>query len=192
MGVAIACDPTVAAVGGLGTGRAEAKGVAMAGPDDAALESHARRMFRLIYRIVRSVPDAQDLTHDALLKALRRQDQLRDSRKTAQWLNRIAVNTALDFMRRKARVGFDELVRIPPATTESPEHGAMRGETRAWLNEGLKRLSLRERTALMLRDVEQFPAGEVAKMMGCSPATVRSHIANARVKFRRYREENPL
>jgi RNA polymerase sigma-70 factor (ECF subfamily) len=47
-------------------------------------------------------------------------------------------------------------------------------------------LTERERTALLLRDVEGLPADEVAEQMNCSKATVRSHIANARIKFRRY------
>jgi RNA polymerase sigma-70 factor (ECF subfamily) len=42
--------------------------------------------------------------------------------------------------------------------------------------------------ALVLRDVEGMPAEEVAKQLNCSKATVRSHIANARVKFRKYVE----
>jgi hypothetical protein len=37
-----------------------------------------RRVFLLIYRIVRNVPDAQDLTQEAFIKALQRQDQLKD------------------------------------------------------------------------------------------------------------------
>jgi RNA polymerase sigma-70 factor (ECF subfamily) len=52
----------------------------------------------------------------------------------------------------------------------------------------LRLLSPRERAALMLRDVEGLPAEEVAKRLNCSKATVRSHIANARTKFRRYIE----
>jgi RNA polymerase sigma-70 factor (ECF subfamily) len=50
----------------------------------------------------------------------------------------------------------------------------------------LRTLTARERAALILRDVEGLPAEEVARQMNCSKATVRSHIANARVKFRRY------
>ncbi len=42
--------------------------------------------------------------------------------------------------------------------------------------------------ALLLRDVEDMPADQVAEHMNCSMATVRSHIANARIKFRRYLE----
>jgi len=46
---------------------------------------------------------------------------------------------------------------------------------------------------LLLRDVEDMPADQVASVMNCSMATVRSHIANARIKFRRYlAERRPL
>lgn len=162
---------------------------AEAAPGGDALETHMRRMFRLIYRIVGNVPDAQDLTQDALLKALGRREQLKDDRKAVQWLNRIAVNTALDFVRKRSRVAFEEIEAAPPAAVASPEQETLRAETRTWIEAGLKLLSERERTALLLRDVEQMPAAEVAQVMGCSTATVRSHIANARVKFRRYREE---
>lgn len=157
-------------------------------PAAVDFDVHMRRMFGLIYRIVGNVPDAQDLTQDALVKALRRREQLKDGRKTVQWLNRIAVNTALDFVRRRGRIAFEELGELPAGDTESPERAALRSETRSWLEEGLQLLSERERTALLLRDVEDMPASEVAQAMGCSTATVRSHIANARVKFRKYKE----
>ena len=46
--------------------------------------------------------------------------------------------------------------------------------------------------ALLLRDVEDLPPGDVAREMNCSMATVRSHIANARIKFRRYLESRKV
>jgi len=49
-------------------------------------------------------------------------------------------------------------------------------------------LTERERMALLLRDVEEIPADQVALQMNCSIATVRSHIANARIKFKKYWE----
>ena len=150
------------------------------------LDEHMRRMYRLIYRIVGNVADAQDLTQEALIKALRRQTQLKDDRKAKQWLNRIAVNTALDFIRRRTRITFEEIVTEPVHAGASAEQEISRSETRSWIEEGLKLLSDRERTALVLRDVEEMPAAEVAQVMGCSKATVRSHIANARVKFKEY------
>lgn len=154
---------------------------------------HLRRVFLQIYRMVGSVHDAQDLTQEAFIKALQRQDQLKDEQKAAHWLSRIATNTALDFLRRGRRIAFVELGEAPPRYLEqrhsdSAEDELLRGEQRDWLAAGLERLTPRERAALVLRDVEDLPAEEVARRLGCSRATVRSHIANARIKIRKYAE----
>jgi RNA polymerase sigma-70 factor, ECF subfamily len=155
-----------------------------------------RRVFLLIYRIVRNVDDAQDLTQEAFIKALQRQDQLKDLEKAAHWLSRIASNTAIDFLRRSGRVSFTDLEDTPaPALrsrAESPEQRVLRAEHRESLEAGLEILTGRERLALLLRDVEDLPAEEVAARLNCSKATVRSHIANARVKLRRYMERRKI
>jgi RNA polymerase sigma-70 factor (ECF subfamily) len=151
-----------------------------------------RRVFLLIYRIVGNVADAQDLTQEAFIKALQRQDQLKDLDKAAHWLSRIATNTAIDFLRRHGRVSFCEIDMLPEPLgapeSENPEQAVLRAEQKEYLDRGLEHLSERERAALLLRDVEGLPAEEVARQMNCSKATVRSHIANARIKFRRYLE----
>ena len=152
------------------------------------VSEHLRRIFVQIYRIVGNAADAQDLTQEAFIKALQRQDQLRDEQKAAHWLSRIAHNTAIDFMRRSGRVSYCELDEGAAGHEESPEQALLRSEQRNYLEDGLRLLSPRERSALMLRDVEGLPAEEVAKRLDCSKATVRSHIANARIKFRRYIE----
>lgn len=154
--------------------------------DGEFVEENLRRVFRLIYRVVGNVPDAQDLTQEAFIKALRRRSQLKDPQKASQWLGRIAVNTALDFVRQRKRVQFEPLDKAPEISTETPEQALLRGEKRRYIEDGLRLLTGRERAALMLRDIEGLPAAEVARQLGCSPATVRSHIANARVKFRKY------
>jgi len=152
------------------------------------ISDNLRRIFIQIYRIVGSVADAQDLTQEAFIKALQRQDQVKDEQKAAHWLSRIATNTAIDFLRRSGRATFCDLDEAPMSHTESPEQILLRSEHRDYLEDGLRLLSPRERAALMLRDVEGLPADEVAKRLNCSKATVRSHIANARIKFRRYVE----
>jgi RNA polymerase sigma-70 factor (ECF subfamily) len=164
------------------------------------ISDNLRRVFLLIYRIVGNVADAQDLTQEAFIKALQRQEQLKDLEKAAHWLSRIASNTAIDFLRRSGKVSFCEIDALPDSLSDrmleefstageqSPEQMVLRTERRAWLERGLDTLTDRERTALLLRDVEGLPAEDVAKHLNCSKATVRSHIANARVKFRRYME----
>lgn len=152
------------------------------------ISEHLRRIFVQIYRIVGNPADAQDLTQEAFIKALQRQDQLKDEQKAAHWLSRIATNTAIDFLRRSGRATFCEMKEAPEGHVESPEQLLLRSEQRNYLEDGLRLLSPRERAALMLRDVEGLPAEEVARRLNCSKATVRSHIANARTKFRGYIE----
>jgi RNA polymerase sigma-70 factor (ECF subfamily) len=157
------------------------------------VSDNLRRIFLLIYRIVGNVADAQDLTQEAFIKALQRQDQIKDLEKASHWLSRIATNTAIDFLRRHGRVSFCDIDEVPdPLATphsESPEQVVLRGERERYLEAGLDTLTERERMALLLRDVEGLPAEEVAAHLNCSKATVRSHIANARTKFRRYLEK---
>src|SRR6266545_2179938 len=80
------------------------------------VSDNLRRIFAQIYRVVGNVADAQDLTQEVFIKALQRQDQLKDEQKAAHWLSRIATNTAIDFLRRHGRVSFCEIDQAP----ESP------------------------------------------------------------------------
>lgn len=159
---------------------------------EAFVDAHLRRIFLLIYRLVGNTADAQDLTQEAFIKALQRQEQLRDADKAAHWLSRIATNTALDHLRKRARraeTGLESLAAPAPAQGGmDPEQRVLHAERAALLEAGLERLTPRERAALVLRDLEDLPAEEVARRLNCGKATVRSHIANARVKFRRYWE----
>lgn len=162
---------------------------------DQFVEQHLRRIFLIIYRVVGNVQDAQDLTQETFIKALQRQDQLKEADKAAHWLSRIATNTAIDFVRRHGRVAFtpieDVVDPLSAPVERSPEALMLRAEQQGHLERGLQRLTPRERAALVLRDIEDLPAEEVAVIMNCGKATVRSHIANARVKFRRFLERQP-
>jgi RNA polymerase sigma-70 factor (ECF subfamily) len=156
------------------------------------VQENLRRIFLQIYRVVGNVDDAQDLTQETFIKALQRHEQIRDLQKASHWLSRVATNTAIDFLRRHGRLSFSDISDLPePLATEpedSPEYLLLRAEHSAHLQDGLQALSERERTALMLRDVDGLSSREVAHTMKCTEATVRSHIANARIKFRRFLE----
>jgi RNA polymerase sigma-70 factor (ECF subfamily) len=155
------------------------------------VQQNLRRIFLLIYRIVGNVDDAQDLTQETFIKALQRQAQLKDLEKASHWLSRIAANTAIDFLRRNKKFAFVDVSQLSDTANsplESPEQSLLRGERKLQLDGGLAVLTERERMALLLRDVEDMPADQVAIQMNCSMATVRSHIANARIKFKRYLE----
>jgi RNA polymerase sigma-70 factor (ECF subfamily) len=166
--------------------------LATADERDQFVQLHMRRIYLQVYRIVGNTDDAQDITQEVFIKALQRSGQIHAADKAAHWLSRIATNAAIDFLRRKGRTSFAPVEDLAePLSTEpedSPERVLLRSEQRTTLEAGLARLSERERMAILLRDVEGLPAEEVARHLNCSKATVRSHIANARIKFRKFLE----
>ena len=97
------------------------------------IQENLRRIFLQIYRIVGNVDDAQDLTQETFIKALQRQEQIKDLEKAAHWLSRIASNTAIDFLRRHGRVNFsdiDDVIEPLRAETEqSPGTHTLAGRT---------------------------------------------------------------
>ncbi len=135
--------------------------------------------------MVGNYADAQDLAQEVFLKAYQRRRQLRDPGRLLPWLLRIASNTAIDFLRSRA----GEKVRIEPpeiSALPTPEQQVLQDERDARLHRALQILSPKERAAIILRDLEGFTGAEVARSLGCSQITVRTHIASARIKLRRF------
>lgn len=153
------------------------------------VKQHLRRVFSVLYRMVGNHADAQDLAQEVFLKAFERRNQLRDPARAAGWLMRIASNTAIDFRRSRSpertAEPWDESADLGPRSP-TPEQIFARSENERRLHEALRLLSPKERAAIVLRDLEGVSGPEVARMLGCSAITVRTHIASARIKLRRY------
>src|SRR5260370_37351328 len=80
-----------------------------AAPQDAQsrfVAENMRRVFLQIYRVVRNVDDAQDLTQETFIKALQRQEQLKDLEKAAHWGAATARNTPFECIMRGGRCDF--------------------------------------------------------------------------------------
>lgn len=155
------------------------------------VRQHINRVLSVLYRMVGNYADAQELAQDAFLKAYQRRAQLRDPSRVTGWLLRIASNAAIDFQRAHARERasqtWDETLDLGPHSP-SPEQQCLRAENERRLQEGLRLLSPKERAAIVLRELEGMSGPEVARVLGCSEVTVRTHIASARVKLRQFFE----
>src|SRR5437868_14254843 len=125
------------------------------------VSDNLRRIFVQIYRIVGNVADAQDLTQEAFIKALQRQEQLKDEEKAVHWRSRIATNTAIDFLRRHGRISYCEVDVRTESEDESAEDALLCSEHRDNLEAGLRLLTACERAALVPRDAAGRPAEQV-------------------------------
>jgi len=170
-----------------------------------------RELLAHCYQLMGSVHDAEDQVQDSLLRAWRafdRYDERRASIRT--WLHRIATNsclTALESRRRRPMpsgvVGAsddpraaleqrEEVTWLEPVpdsllgtgTTDPAAVVVARGRVRLALVAGMQLLPARQRAILILRDVLEWSAAEVAEALETTPAAVNSGLQRARARLR--------
>jgi RNA polymerase sigma-70 factor (ECF subfamily) len=164
--------------------------------DLAAFETlmcqHERLVLVTAFRLLGSLPDAQDVSQEVFLKLYRNLGRLevvqRGSGNLAGWLYRVTANACHDVRRRKRSAAPVELTENLRALGTDPQQAATEAERRRVLKMSLQMLPEKERAALVLRDLEGLSTEDVARALGSSAATVRSQISTARVKVRGFVE----
>jgi len=150
---------------------------------DLLMRQYERLVLATALRMLGSLEDAQDASQEVFLKLFRNLGKLERADNIAAWLYRVTVNVCHDVGRkRRPTASVEEAEAV--AAADPPDDG----DRRRALMLSLRRLSERERAAVVLRDLEGLSTGEVARAMGSSEATVRSQISQARVKMREFLE----
>jgi len=146
-----------------------------------ALRGEALLRFALM--LTGSRPAAEDLVQAVLAHAYPRWGHIRDLDRPEAYLKRMVVNQHLRWHRRLWRGEIPTASpggERPPTVDDGAEERASRDET--WrLLAGLPR---RQRAVLVLRYYEDLSDTEIAMVLGCRPATVRSQAARALATLR--------
>lgn len=173
-------------------------------------ERHRSELLVHCYRMLGSLPDAEDAVQETSLRAWRYRDSLKDGAPLRPWLYRVATNACLDAMARDERraavaakaeaddgwKGQPEDVvwlgpipdsKLEPATSPSstPEAMTIRSETieLAFLT-AIQLLTPQQRAALILCDVLDWSAKDAAGLLEISVAAVNSALQRARARLR--------
>jgi RNA polymerase sigma-70 factor (ECF subfamily) len=163
-----------------------------------ATQSAKRREFEerlaecgpLAYRVARGVlrndADAEDVAQEALLRAYRRFDRLRDRLRFQAWLVRIVFRLALDRARSAKRRESRETEWSKPARRAAPptaEELAASSEFQAHFDRAMDALPEKLRLVLLLSAMEGHTLEEVAAMLGVPIGTVKSRLFAGRKKL---------
>ncbi len=151
---------------------------------------HSGGLHRTVARIVLDDDEAWDVVQMAFLRAWQRLDRYDPTWTFSTWLYRIGTNLAIDLVRSRAsrqnahRAGGEHQLRLV-GDGEAPSARADRDEVDGILRELVNHLTPQQRSAFILREVEDLDTAEVAEILGCSTATVRNHVFQARKTLRR-------
>jgi RNA polymerase sigma-70 factor, ECF subfamily len=171
----------------------------------AILESHRTRLTGHCYRMLGSVMDADDAVQETMLRAWRALDRFDGRSAISTWLHRIATNVCLDTIAdREPRVMpmeigpvgtiDDTLVALPrthwlepvpdaraiPADGDPHEQAVQRESIRLAFVAAIQHLPPRQRAALLLTQVLNWSAAEVAESLDMTVPAVNSALQRAR------------
>ena len=155
----------------------------LAGDPDGFGELHRRyyaRVVGVVTGILKDRARAEEEVQEAYLTALESLPRLADHERFYPWLRRIAVNRAIEAMRRTRR---RERIRAEHAGDGAEERGTggaleeiIRVEAGRRVRAALDRLPERQRAAVVLRFFDGLPMREIAEILGCEPVTARTQV----------------
>lgn len=166
--------------------------------DSAAYDELVRRYQRQIYGVTYHMTshheDANDLTQEAFVKAWQALKSFKGDSSFFTWLYRIAVNRTLNHLKqrkfRDSKHGMSlndldvdaehhpDIVAL--ASDKTPRRAVALDELKEKLNAAIQRLSENHRIVVTLHDIQGLPHDEIAKVLGCNTATVRTRLFYAR------------
>lgn len=154
------------------------------------------RLVNYVNSLVHDYEQAVDLAQEAFIRVFQNAHRCNLDSQFSSWIYRIATNLAIDEIRRRRRKGrcflynvlaFPTRGREPyplPDRRPSPERQLDRKERRQRLRAALASLPERYRLPLLLREVEELPYEEVARVLGISLGTVKSRLHRAKSLLR--------
>ena len=168
--------------------------------DVAAFEQlfdcYQRKVLLTSWRILGNREDARDAAQEVFLRVYKYLDRFQSDQDFAAWLYRIIVNVCRDHARKRGRrnqfTSYETEQRLGSfdsvASADDVEASLLRSQQQAMIAEALDSLSVKERAAIVLRDLEGLTTEEVARALGSSQTTVRSQISTARAKIKTFKD----
>lgn len=158
---------------------------------DVLIDRYKERLYSTIYHMTSNHEDANDLVQESFIRAYRHLHNFRGHSSFYTWIYRIAVNRAINFLKRRRHRGHfslddvDNNIQTDPDFVElmshtTPHRSAGLLELQERLNVALQELSEPHRAVVTMHDIQGMTHADIARIMKCSEGTVRSRLFYAR------------
>jgi RNA polymerase sigma factor (sigma-70 family) len=155
---------------------------------------HREMVFRTVLRITQNRDDAEDVLQDSWMRAFTHIGTFDGRSAFSTWVTRIAINSALTMIRRRRKqreFSLDDPIdpgnrRITEMLEPSrnPEECCLEKERLRLVEQAIKRLPSKLRTAIEIRRSQDGPMSELAMLAGVSVPTMKSRLVRARFRLR--------
>jgi RNA polymerase sigma-70 factor (ECF subfamily) len=163
---------------------------------DALIKRHQRTVHAMLYKMAPDWNDTADLAQEAFIRIWRGIDRLQNPRAFKSWMVQIVTNLFYDELRKRPRqvtllsldapINGDDDENSPsrdlPDPAAQPDEVYDRKDVRQTVEKAISTLPRQFRTAIVLREIEDLPYDEIAKITNTDIGTVKSRISRARTK----------
>ena len=169
----------------------------LAGDRDAfrvLMDRHLPTVLRMTYRVTGNPVDAEEAAQEAFLLAYKKLSGFREQASFGTWVYRIAMNCSLNLVERRSRdLGWNAVTIEPGAPSENiavsrgltPEAELLNTEALRRRERAMLTLTPMERTAFILRHMEDQPIQVIADALGVPGNSAKQAIFRAVAKLRR-------
>jgi RNA polymerase sigma-70 factor (ECF subfamily) len=160
----------------------------------ALVRAHSATVFRVAFRIVGNDADAEEVVQEAFLRGYQRLESYQQRSAFGTWIYRIAVNCALNRISQSGIVAeyrhgeesdSEERTVQVAAQGADPERELLSQEISAAQNMAMQRLTPTEKTAFVLRHLEDRSIAEIAGVLEIAPNAAKQAVFRAVQKLRR-------
>jgi RNA polymerase sigma-70 factor (ECF subfamily) len=160
------------------------------------VERYERRIYYVVYGMVRNPEDARDLAQDCFVKAFQALHRFRMESKFYTWLCRIAMNLSIDHLRKmkhRNHAEFDEMrgssdgaqvVRLH-SKRDDPSENVASDRLYKTIMDAVDTLPEDQRSVLILRELEDMPYKEISEVLDIPEGTVMSRLYYARHRLQK-------
>lgn len=149
------------------------------------VEQYSEQLYWTVRHIVGTHQDADDVVQNAFIKIWNKLEDFRGESKLSTWLHRIAVNEALDHIRREKKHQNDDgdTTELNKSFADTYFDG---DEAERMLREAMETLPSAQRAVFSLKYFEDKPYKEISEILGTSEGGLKANYHYAVEKIRKY------
>lgn len=151
---------------------------------DGLVRRHQDRIYRLVYKMLGGVYEADDVAQDVFLKAYKSIKDFRCQSSFSTWLTQIAINQCINHLKNRNRFKFLSFGLSSKRRSVEPQIVAECNEKREKVYQVVNSLPIKQKTVIILHYFENYNCEEIAEVLKCSIGTVKSRLYYARMELK--------
>ena len=148
------------------------------------VDRYKKRLMNVLSRMLSSTEEAEDIVQETFVRVYQHRQSFNFKHCFSTWIYTICLNLARNELRKRKKFKFHDITEMQGNELEFAVEAKLPSRLPQLLENAIKELPVKYREAFLLRDVQEMPYEEVAKVLGVPLGTVKSRVNRARLILR--------